>query len=147
MSLGEPRGWPTVVIATGMISLAAVQLLALTARTVRDETLIRQRLEERLASQEDELEASRARARSAERLAAVGTLAAGIAHQINNPIGAILAAAQFELTDETDPDAKSPSHRSTLETIEREWKIDGEAVRPDSKEYQHTAFLTFIRKL
>ncbi len=119
-SLGHARDWPTAVIATGMISLAAVQLLALTARMVRDQTLIRQRLEERLATQADELEASRARARSAERLAAVGTLAAGIAHQINNPVGAILAAAQFELSDGSPGAAHAGPVRATLETIERE---------------------------
>lgn len=128
-SLGHARDWPTVVIATGMISLAAVQLLALTARMVRDQTLIRQRLEERLASQADELEESRARARSAERLAAVGTLAAGIAHQINNPIGAILAAAQFELSDEKAGTTIGTGVRSTLETIEREALRCGRIVR------------------
>ncbi|MEZ4279125.1 MAG: ATP-binding protein [Myxococcota bacterium] len=128
-SLGHDRGWPTVVIATGMISLAAVQLLALTARMVRDQTLIRQQLEARLASQAGELEESRARARSAERLAAVGTLAAGIAHQINNPIGAILAAVQFELSDEKSVSALPGGVRGTLETIEREALRCGRIVR------------------
>ena len=120
MSLGHGREWPTVVIATGLISLSAFQLLALTARTVRDETLIRQRLEARLVEREGELEESLARTRSAERLAAVGTLAAGIAHQINNPVGAILAAAQFELSDPTGASGSGGSARSTLEAIERE---------------------------
>jgi tRNA (adenine57-N1/adenine58-N1)-methyltransferase len=32
------------------------------------------------------------------------------------------------------------------ELIERDWKIEGKAVRPVTKEYGHTAFLTFIRK-
>ncbi len=119
-SLGYARDWPTVLIATGLTSLAAVQLLALTARTVRDQTLIRQGLEARLVEREDELEESLARVRSAERLAAVGTLAAGIAHQINNPIGAILAAAQFELSAPSLGAPAGGSLRGTLETIERE---------------------------
>lgn len=35
--------------------------------------------------------------RRSERLAAIGTLAAGIAHEINNPVGGILMAAQYAL--------------------------------------------------
>lgn len=119
-SLGHDREWPTVVIATGLISLSVIQLLALTARMVRDQTLIRQQLEARLVAREGELEESLARVRSAERLAAVGTLAAGIAHQINNPVGAILAAAQFELSDGSGEGKSASSVRATLETIERE---------------------------
>ncbi len=44
-----------------------------------------------------ELEASQQSLREQERMAAVGTLAAGIAHQINNPIGAILTSADFAI--------------------------------------------------
>jgi PAS domain S-box-containing protein len=39
-----------------------------------------------------------------ERLASTGTLAAGIAHQINNPVGAILASAQYALMCAEDGD-------------------------------------------
>ena len=78
MSLGNGREWPTVVIATGLISLSAFQLLALTARTVQDETLI------------------------------------------NNSVGTILAAAQFELSDPKGGTGAGEAARSTLETIERE---------------------------
>ncbi len=35
----------------------------------------------------------------------------------------------------------------TVELLEREWKVAGKAVRPESKDFQHTAFLTFIRKV
>lgn len=38
-------------------------------------------------------------------------------------------------------------HVRTVEVLEREWRIDGQAVRPESKDFQHTAFLTFIRKI
>jgi len=35
----------------------------------------------------------------------------------------------------------------SCELIEREWKIEGKAVRPVTKDFSHTAFLTFIRKV
>lgn len=43
----------------------------------------------------DALLQSEAQLRASERLASIGTLASGIAHEINNPVGAILAAAQL----------------------------------------------------
>lgn len=42
--------------------------------------------------------------RRSERLASIGTFAAGVAHQINNPLGGILMAAQFGLASRDDPD-------------------------------------------
>ena len=56
-----------------------------------------QKLEDKIAERTQELLESRSRLMEAERLAAVGTLAAGIAHQINNPIGAILNSAEYAL--------------------------------------------------
>ena len=46
-------------------------------------------------------------ARHNERLKTAGTLSAGIAHQINNPIGSILNASQFALISLEDGDLKS----------------------------------------
>ncbi len=37
-------------------------------------------------------------------------------------------------------------HEETVEIIERQWKITDKIVRPETKDFQHTAFLTFIRK-
>jgi signal transduction histidine kinase len=64
------------------------------------------RMAERLAERTRELDAERARdqVRHAERLASVGTLAAGLAHQINNPVNNILLTAQHAL-GEDGPDA------------------------------------------
>ena len=36
---------------------------------------------------------------------------------------------------------------STLETIQREWEVDGRKVRPKSSYINHTGFLTFIRRV
>lgn len=62
-------------------------------------------LEERVAERSEQLRASLSRLRDQERLATVGTLASGIAHQINNPIGAISAAAEFAISAAGEPDA------------------------------------------
>jgi tRNA (adenine57-N1/adenine58-N1)-methyltransferase len=35
----------------------------------------------------------------------------------------------------------------TVEVLEREWKVAGQAVRPESTDFQHTAFLTFLRRI
>ena len=62
-------------------------------------------LEEMVALRTNELLESRNRLQETERLAAVGTLAAGVAHQINNPVGAILNSAEFALLCRGDEDS------------------------------------------
>jgi PAS domain S-box-containing protein len=52
-----------------------------------------------------------------ERLASTGTLAAGIAHQINNPVGAILASAQYALLCSEDGD-RSQLEPALLENVD-----------------------------
>lgn len=76
------------------------QGIDITARKRAEEQLElnRQDLELRFDQRGEALLASQARLQENQRLAAVGTLAAGIAHQINNPIGGIVAAAEFALT-------------------------------------------------
>jgi len=64
------------------------------------------------------LRASLDRLREQERLAAVGTLASGIAHQINNPVGAISAAAEFALLSASEPDAEKIREASLNRIVE-----------------------------
>lgn len=121
---GGDMSVPTMVQSLALVLLSSMYIFAISARVVREETLARERLERRLERQSSALAASEAKAQAAERLASVGTLAAGIAHQINNPIGGILAAAQFELGSlgETERTAATGPWK-TLRTIE------GEALR------------------
>jgi tRNA (adenine57-N1/adenine58-N1)-methyltransferase len=54
----------------------------------------------------------------------------------------IIQAAKF-----TNTLPKELLHERTIEVIERQWKVRGDAVRPDSEGIGHTAFLTFTRKI
>lgn len=80
-------------------------------------------LRERVERQDEALEESRDRLRHQERLASVGTLAAGIAHQINNPIGAIKAISELSLMeierDEADAESIEEAFRRVCEESDR----------------------------
>lgn len=65
----------------------------------------RDHLEDLVEERTRELMSSRDKLRHADRLVAIGTLAAGVAHQINNPVGAILSASEYALLCEDDEDA------------------------------------------
>ncbi len=56
--------------------------------------------------------------RRSERLASIGTLAAGIAHEINNPLAAILLEAQFAVRSD-DVDALRASLKDIAEDVKR----------------------------
>lgn len=66
--------------------------------------------------------------RRSERLASIGTFAAGVAHQINNPLGGILMAAQFALATQESSDSPALV-RKALEDIEADARRCGDIVR------------------
>ncbi len=101
-----------------------------TARRHAEEVLAghRHQLEELVQERTRELLESRNKLRQADRLASVGTLAAGIAHQINNPIGAILNASEYALLCEDEEDVKTV-WKGVLESSQREARRCGEIVR------------------
>lgn len=87
----------------------------------------REHLEELVASRTRALEASQETQRSAERLASLGTLSAGIAHEINNPVGTILLAAEMAIAACADGD--TPTVTRCLEGIKHDAHRCGRIVK------------------
>jgi len=73
-------------------------------------------LEEKVKQRTEELVAMQARVAQSERLASLGMLAAGVAHEVNNPLGGILALTG--LTVEEMP--KDDPNRENLEEVIRQ---------------------------
>ncbi|MGE0479534.1 MAG: PAS domain S-box protein [Phycisphaerae bacterium] len=65
-----------------------------------------------------EYKRSQERLQRAERLVSIGTLAAGIAHEINNPVGGILMGAQSALADLDDPSQRDFVRRCLNEIVD-----------------------------
>jgi len=79
-------------------------------------TLLASYLAERLRVTDGDLEIATARAREAERLAGLGRLAAGLAHEIRNPLGAIAGSIELLRTGGT----LSEEDQNLCEIVERE---------------------------
>ncbi len=88
-----------------------------TARMARDLESLKARtaLEAMVAARTDALRSSLAELQRAERLASLGTMAAGIAHQINNPIGSIQLSAEFALSTGPGEAEREKTWRDALE--------------------------------
>jgi signal transduction histidine kinase len=66
-----------------------------------------------------ELRRTQENLRRAERLASIGTLAAGIAHEINNPLGVVLLAAETAIDSVKDPAKSEKAFRDIQRNAQR----------------------------
>ena len=118
------------VIEFGGRACLLAQGIDITDRKRGEDALARSRaeLELRVAERGEQLRASLVRLDEQQRLVAVGTLAAGIAHQINNPIGGIAAAAEFALLAREDATGTTIRDQA-LETVLAEARRCGRIVK------------------
>ena len=76
-------------------------------------------LEEKVKQRTEELVAMQARVAQSERLASLGMLAAGVAHEVNNPLGAILALTGLTVEDMKEDDPNRESLEEVIKQTER----------------------------
>jgi len=82
-------------------------------------------LEEKVKQRTEELGAMQTRVAQSERLASLGMLAAGVAHEVNNPLGGILALTGLTVEDMT----KDDPNRENLEEVIRQTERCRDIVR------------------
>ena len=76
-------------------------------------------LENKVEQRTNELVSMQARVAQSERLASVGMLAAGVAHEINNPLGGILTLTSLTLEDTDENDARRENLAEVVRQTER----------------------------
>jgi len=102
-------------------------------------------LEERLAKRTLELETARAIAVSQERVAAMGVLAAGVVHEIGNPLTAASAIVQ-RLGPDSDLGEKREVLLDNLERIQRILRTLVDYARPPANEWRKVSINDAIRR-
>jgi len=76
-------------------------------------------LEEKVRQRTEELVAMQARVAQSERLASLGMLAAGVAHEVNNPLGGILALTSLTVEDMPNDDPNRENLEEVIRQTER----------------------------
>ncbi|MEW4488752.1 ATP-binding protein [Thalassoglobus sp. JC818] len=95
-----------MLIFMGWVTWAGTALSNLLRQTGRKLTLLNQELEGRIQRRTEELQESQAILVQQEKQAAFGLLAAGIAHEVGNPLTAISSLVQMMNRQELDPESK-----------------------------------------
>jgi len=112
-----------VIIETNGVPILSKEGELLGYRGADRDITERKKAEEALKSAYDQLRTTQARMIQTAKMAAVGQLSAGVAHEINNPLGGILGYAQFILSKLGGPEFTVDDFktcRKYLEQIERE---------------------------
>jgi two-component system, NtrC family, sensor histidine kinase HydH len=129
-----PDGWHVLEIRCLLMAAAAVLVNALGA-AIRSESARNKATAEQLAIANENLQAAEAAIRRAERLAALGQLTAGLAHELRNPLASIKGSADLLARTSGDRDTMS---RELSEIISSE---------VDRTNLLVTRFLDFARPL
>jgi len=135
------------VLALGLLYGSLFLLIRKADNTIREQTSVIRRakanmeqyaseLESRVDERTRQLRESLAQQRQDDKMAAMGTLAAGIAHELNTPLGTILGSAQLLLDHcssrvegTTDKNQMSDSRETCLECVEDLGRIESQIKR------------------
>jgi len=95
-----------MIVFMGWATWASTSLTQLLRKTSEKLTLLNQQLEQRIDRRTRELQQSQAMLVQQEKQAAFGLLAAGIAHEVGNPLAAISSLVQLMTRKEQDPEKR-----------------------------------------